>query len=125
MREKRKKYLKVLRIELEDLQEDLELMADLYNQRDANAEITPYVFLENVSLLQAEITGIENIIRSIDDIVIDRFETLNELVDYSDQAFQKLTKEAGYPDAVYELVRRKLRKVARYLRENDHALPNA
>ena len=68
MREKLNKYLKVLKVELEDLEEDLRLLESLYNQRAQREEITHYLFLENVSLVKSEISGIDQIIHSLDDI---------------------------------------------------------
>ncbi len=119
MRQKLPKYLKVLRIELEDLSEDLEVMKDLYGQRGRRDEITDYVFLENVSLLKSEIAGVEAAIRSMDEIPVDRFRNLDELVDYIDKLFRERTAGAGYPEAVYALVRRKLAKVSRYVLSLD------
>ena len=119
MREKLNKYLKVLRIELEDMEEDLSIMRELYGQRERRDEITEYVFLENVSLLKSVISGIEVLNRSIDDIPRDEFADLDELVDYVDRLFRDRTAHAGYPEAVYSLVRRKLTKVSRYIHSTD------
>ena len=109
------KYLKVLRIELEDLETDLAVMKDLYDLREQQEEITDYVFLENVALLKSEIAGVESLIRSIDDIPVERFQHLDEFVDYIDSLFRERTKHSGYPESVYALVRRKLSKVSRYI----------
>ena len=119
MREKLHKYVKVLRVELEDLAEDLKLMEELYGQREKRDEITDYVFLENVSLLQSEISGIESIIRSLEEIIVERYSSLDELVEEVDSHFRKRTKDSAYPEAVYSLVKRKLSKVARYIQSTD------
>ncbi len=113
------KYLKVLRIELEDLEADLEVMKDLYDRREAQEEITEYVFLENVSLLKSEIAGVESLIKSIDDIPIEQFSNLDEFVDYVDGLFRERTEHSGYPESVYALVKRKLSKVSRYIMSTD------
>ena len=119
MREKLGKFAKVLRIELEDLEEDLKLLADLYNQREERKEITGYVFLENISLVKSEISGIEQIIRSLDDIVIDSFSSLDEFVEHVDDRFRQKTQDMGFPEAVYALVKRKLLKVSSYIHGSE------
>lgn len=115
MKYKIEKYLKVLRIELEDLQMDLQMMAELCHQREERDEITDYVFLENISVLKAEIAGIERIIQSMDEIPIERFTELREFVTYADEMFRERTESSGYPQGVHTLVRRKLYKVLGYL----------
>ncbi|MAG13193.1 MAG: hypothetical protein CMN78_01215 [Spirochaetales bacterium] len=119
MREKYQKYLKVLKIELEDLEEDLLLMAKIYQQREANNEITDYVFLENLTLLQSEISGIEQILKSIDTIDVDSFKTLDEMVEHVDVEFREKTEKSNFPEAVYALVKRKLSKVSAYIHSDD------
>ena len=119
MREKLKKYLKVLRIELEDLEEDLQVMADIYNQREKRNEITGYVFLENMSLLKSEIYGIEQIIESLDGIVVDRYKSLEDMIEHVDQEFRNKTEDSGFPEACYALVKRKLLKVTKYMESNE------
>lgn len=115
MREKLGKYLKVLKIELEDLEEDLKLLNDVYSQQEKRDEITDYVFLENVSLVQSEISGIEHIIQSLDDITIEGFSSFDDFVEYIDANFRKQTQYSGFPEAVYVLVKRKLQKVSHYI----------
>ena len=119
MKEKIKKYTRILRIELEDLQEDLLMMAEIYHQRELKREITDYVFLENLSLLQSEIAGIDNIIESLDDINPDDFSSIKQFAEYISEEFKKRTEAAGFPDSVFELVNRKLVKVSHYILEPD------
>jgi hypothetical protein len=46
------KYLGILKIELEDLEEDPAVLRDLYTERDQRREITYYACLENVALVK-------------------------------------------------------------------------
>lgn len=119
MKHKIRKYVQVLRIELEDLEADLELMTEIYSRKEAQDEITDYVFLENVSVLKTEISGIASIIRSIDDIPTEEFTDLPELVEYIDGMFRERTKRSDYPEGVYALVRRKLYKVLKYVENTE------
>ncbi len=113
------KYTKILRIELEDLEKDLLMMAEIYHQREQKREITDYVFLENLTLLQSEISGIDNIIDSLDEIKTEDFSSIQEFAEYISQEFKKRIEDAGFPDSVFELVKRKLIKVSRYILESE------
>ena len=95
------------------------LMAKIYQQREANNEITDYVFLENLTLLQSEISGIEQILKSIDTIDVDSFKTLDEMVEHVDVEFREKTEKSNFPEAVYALVKRKLSKVSAYIHSDD------
>ena len=115
MKEKIPKYVKVLKIELEDLEEDLLVMAEIYHQREQKDEITDYVFLENLTLLQSEIAGIETMLRSLNDIEYESYSSLDELVEYIEKEFRRKTDASGFPESVYALVKRKLTKVSKYI----------
>jgi hypothetical protein len=119
MKDKIKKYKRILQIELEDLQEDLLMMAEIYHQRELKREITDYVFLENLSLLQSEIAGIDNIINSLEDIDTEGFGSIEEFAEYISEQFRKKTEDAGFPDSVFALVNRKLVKVSRYILDSE------
>ena len=119
MKYKIPKYMKVLKIELEDLEEDLLVMAEIYHQREQKDEITDYVFLENLSLLQSEIAGIDTMLSSLNEIDIEKFTTLAELVEFVDQNFRKKTDAANFPESVYALVKRKLTKVSKYIQDES------
>ena len=119
MKDKISKYMKVLKIELEDLTEDLLVMAEIYHQRELKGEITDYVFLENLTLLQSEISGIDNILEFMDDFVPDKYSNIDEFVEALDSAFRTKSEDAGFPDSVYALVKRKLTKVSKYIKQTE------
>lgn len=119
MKEKIEKYTKILKIELEDLEKDLLMMAEIYHQRELKKEITDYVFLENLSLLQSEIAGIDNIIESLEEIDPSQFASIEGFAAYIADEFRNKTQEAGFPESVFALVDRKLQKVTRYILSGD------
>jgi hypothetical protein len=119
MKQKLEKYLQVLRIELEDIETDLGVMAEVYDQREKRDEITKNVFLENVSVLKSEISGIAFIIRSIEDVHVEQFRDLSAFVEYLDAMFRERTKRSSYPEGVYRMVKRKLTKVRRYIESSE------
>ena len=109
------KYLAILRVELEDLEEDLTVLKSLYDERDKRGEITHYTCLENVALVQEEISGIADMVRSMETIDPNRYSGLDELVKDLEALCRRRIKESDFPEAVFSLVQRKLEKVLRYV----------
>ncbi|MEW5817060.1 MAG: hypothetical protein AB1798_16900, partial [Spirochaetota bacterium] len=112
---KLKKYLKVLKIEMEDLVEDLNTLKNLYNRRKNKGEITHYVFLENFGLLTEEISGINGLLSFLETVQTDKYTTLDEMIADIDRIFRERTKHYGFPEAVYVLIHRKMKKVTNYV----------
>lgn len=109
------KYLAILRVELEDLEEDLTVLKNLYDERDRRREITHYTCLENVALVQEEISGIAEMVRDMESIDPSRYSGLEELVADLEELCRTRVRESDFPQAVLTLVQRKLEKVLRYV----------
>ena len=114
MESKIRKFLEILRIELEDLIFDLEFNETVLAKRLKEHEITEYVFLENISLLKREILGIEKIKRMLNDSSVE-VETIEDLKELVENYFHDEIKSAGLPNVVFLLVNRKLDKVVKYM----------
>ena len=54
MRNKMKKFLEILKIELSDLEEELQFFGELHKSREKSGEITTYVFRENMNLFKTK-----------------------------------------------------------------------
>ena len=115
MKEPGPKYLKILKIELEDLVEDINVLLSVCDQRKQSGEITNYVFLENATVLKNEISGINNFLHGVDGIDISQYKNLKDLIEDIDVMFKQRTKDYDFPEAVYAIVKRKLNKVSRYI----------
>jgi len=114
MDNKTRKYLKLLKIELEDLIIDLEFGEEVMAKRLEDHEITEYVFMENIGLLKKEVLGIEKLKKVVeaegsDDKSIDDLKALLEVY------FTREIKAAGLPNVVSLLVKRKLEKISLYM----------
>lgn len=109
------KYLAVLRAELEDLEEDLAVLTNLYDERDKRGEITHYTCLENVALLKEEISGIADLVANMENIDPTRYNSVEELVVDIEQLCLRRIRESDFPRAVFTLVKRKLQKVLGYV----------
>jgi len=58
MKTKAHKFLSILKMELEEIEEDLKTLLEIYRCHEQKHEITNYVLQENSSLIQAEIAAI-------------------------------------------------------------------
>lgn len=121
MRDKFKKFIKILKIELEESEQDLRFLEDLHKQREEAGEITQYVFRENMNLLKNEISSVGEILSSVDDMIEDRdaYDSFTELVDGLKRKIQTKVDRSNNAQAVYEIVSRKIDKVLRYIQEES------
>ena len=115
MRNKMKKFLQILKIELGDIGKELKFLAKIHKIREKSGEITTYVFRENMNLIQNEISGLQSVIKSVDNLVSSQYKSFEEMVEDLDRKIQAKIKESNYADAVYELVKRKIDKVHSYI----------
>ena len=76
----KRKYLDILRIEIEDLTEDIGLIVNEYKRRRDREEITNYVFLENLAVLHNELLGVDNMMEMLDSIDPDAYDRLDDMV---------------------------------------------
>ena len=113
------KFVSVLRIELEDLEEDIQDLIDICQKRKDSKEITNYVYLENKSLLVSEISGIKELLNSISALDTGNFHSIKEMFQEIDRLIQVRTRECSFPEAVYSLVKRRLDKVVTYIVSSD------
>jgi hypothetical protein len=109
------RFIGILKIELEDLEEDINDLLELCQKRMNHKEITHYVYLENKSLLLEEIAGIKSLINSLDTLDTKKFESKEEMFREIDRMVHIRTRECAFPEAVYNLVKRRLDKVVQFL----------
>lgn len=112
------KYKKILKIELEDLEMDIGALAELYEKRRTEREITNYVFLENISLIQHEVSCLKLFLRELNGVDLARFQDLQEMVGDIQEKFRKRSRECSFPDAICRMVERKIEKASRYVMES-------
>jgi hypothetical protein len=115
MKDLLRRFLGILKVELEDLEFDIEDLLELCQSRKDHREITDYVYQENKTLLLNEIAALKSLIHSLDGLDAGRFATQQEMIQEVDRRIQARTRESAFPEAVYSLVKRRLDKVAQYL----------
>lgn len=107
--------VKILQLELKEVEYDLQGLKELYAARHDSSEITNYVFLENTALLQSELDSIHQIATELEKHKIEKNYTTAELLESVDTFVKKEIEDKQYSEAVYNFVKRKLTKVSKYL----------
>lgn len=116
MKDVKRKYLKLLAIELEDLKEDIEGLVQETEQRMRADRISPYVCFENLAVLKNEILDIETVSGILNEVRSEDYDSLDALVVGVESRFRVTLREYIFAEAAMRLIRRKLEKVAEYLR---------
>jgi len=116
VKEKVEKFLSILKIELLDVEEDIAALQEFYKQREKNREITSYVLLGNVAVIQREIRAIKRIVDKMEDISPESYSTLDELVSDLEGKFREQLIDGQVPNTIFDILKRKLLKVAEYVR---------
>ena len=111
----KRKYLDILRIEVEDLIEDIGLIVNEYKRRKDRGEITDYVFLENLAVLHNELLGVDDMMEMLDSVDPEDYSNLDDLVADIEIKIRKKIENSHLAEALYPLVKRKLEKVSKYL----------
>lgn len=115
MRLYKKHYLQILKIELEDLREDLEIMIEECKGNYEKEAITEHVFLANLTVFKNELLGVHEFFKIVDETDPDTFENLDAMVDHLRKCFKQKINTYGLAEAVNICVDRKLDKVAKYV----------
>jgi hypothetical protein len=115
MKEKKRKFIKILGTELDDLVDDIEELMRLYKRRFENGEITQYVCLQNNALLENEVSCLRAFSRFTQGIDADRYGTLDELSGHVKTEFQRHLADGLFAHAVESFVERKIQKVLEYV----------
>ncbi|KGE71441.1 hypothetical protein [Spirochaeta lutea] len=112
-----KKLIGLLRLEFDDMEEDLRLMEEIALDRYKRAEITEYVLKENNALFESEIRGIQSMARLLDDPRWEGFDDEQIMLEQFDQAVRKYISDYLLPPAIHGLLSRKMTKVRQFVCE--------
>ncbi len=122
--EQRRKFVEILRIELEDLAEDVKAMEDNTRGRAARGEITEYVLKENLAVLERERRGIAAARDCLAAVRPGDYGSLEEMIADMRSQLDDCIRCGHFEPVVRTLVERRLAKVARYVGQ-DVAGPRA
>lgn len=106
-----KNFLAILKVEIEDLQADLELLIAECQRKKDEGKITDYVYMENMALFRHELQATNTFSRIVEKTDYSQFQNLEELINFLRDSF----REGGYVRAINICIERKINKVARYV----------
>ena len=69
-----------------------------------------------MALLRRELLDVDQVARLIDDLELDQYADVDELVEALDSHFREMAEHHGLEQAIYSLLKRKLDKIAGYVK---------
>lgn len=117
MKDLLRKFIGILKVELEDLESDIGDLLEICQRRKDNREITEYVYQENKTLLLNEIAALKSLIPNLDTLDTGRFASQQEMFREVERLIHVRTRESAFPEAVFSLVKRRLDRVVQYLQQ--------
>lgn len=112
-------FLKLFRVELDDLIEDTKLRIEMNDRRFDHEEITPYVHIENDALLKREVDAFGKFIGIIDGIDPSFYKCTSDVeADFLAKSKDFVSRRED-PETVFLLIKRKLEKVRTFISSGD------
>ncbi|MDR0585730.1 MAG: hypothetical protein LBG26_00660 [Treponema sp.] len=108
-------FLKMLREEIEESLDNIQYLADSYERKFKNGEVSNYVYNENEVFLAQEIAGLRRFLAFVASISSD-VKTPEDIVILIGDVIKKKIKDYEDPEAVYRIINKKLEKTLRYLK---------
>lgn len=115
MRDRIINYLFILKLELNDLYDDIQMLMDECQKEKEKYRITDYVFMENLSLFKNEVLGVNVFHNIIDSVDPHDFDNLDELIGYLKERFRTKAADCGIEKAIDLSISRKMDKVKKYV----------
>jgi hypothetical protein len=109
------KFINIFKIELADLEDDISDLLEVLEQRRHSQEITDYVYMGNKGVLLNQITCVRELLDTLATIDPYRYETVEAVVTAVRDMLDQRIRDCSFPDAVRNLVQRKLEKVCTYI----------
>jgi len=116
MKEKIRKFLAILAVEFDDMQDGINMLLDLAEERFKRHEITGYVWTENSALLKREKSVIRMMAERVGKLEAGMFTNLDEAV----EGVRKIIRGMpGIPEAVPAFVERRIEKLLKYVNDDS------
>ena len=113
--DKKLQFVEILRIEMEDLKKDIELLISEAEKARVVERISNYVFMENLSIFRDEIVAVDSLEAFLEASCINGCLDVDDLRDkLRDQMHEKI-KALKMPTQMREWVDRKIEKAYLYL----------
>jgi len=113
------KFISIFRIELQDLEEDINDLLELLEKRKDSQEITNYVYMGNKGVLLNEIACVRELLDSMSTIDAYQYESVDAMLAAVRTMVDRRIKDCAFPEVVHNLVQRKFEKVCSYVMDTD------
>ena len=115
------KFISIFRIELKDLEADIKDLLEILEKRKVSQEITNYVYMENKGVLLSEIACVHELLDELSTIDAYRYESVDAMMADVRTKLDARIADCSFPDALHNLVQRRLEKVCTYVSKRDTA----
>lgn len=115
MKNLKRKYIKMLELEFDDLREDIEVLIEEERIKTETGKISNYVFMENFSTLKNEIASINGFIHEIEELDVSKIKDISEMLEEVKRIFIKNFKRYGFTKTSTDILMRKIEKINLYL----------
>jgi hypothetical protein len=109
------KFISIFRIELEDLEEDINDLLEILEKRKDSQEITNYVYMGNKGVLLNEISCVRELLDSLSTIDAYQYESVEAMIEAVKKMLYERIRDCAAPEVVHQLVGRKFEKVCTYV----------
>lgn len=117
MHNKKKCFLQILAIELEDLRDDIDLLIDHCREEEHEGHLTEHVFFSNIALFRNEEQGMDQFLNIVRETSPDAYPDMETLINHIKESFREKIRECGLAPFIDILVDRKIEKVIRYVNQ--------
>jgi hypothetical protein len=109
------KFISIFRIELEDLEEDINDLLEILEKRKDSQEITNYVYMGNKGILLSEISCVRELLDTLSTIDAYQYESVEAMIAEVKKMLDARIRDCAAPEVVHQLVERKFDKVCTYV----------
>ena len=119
MRDKNLTFLKILKIEIDDLKQSVQELIEEYRKQYEAGDISHYVFQENSAILQNKLLGLEDFDKDLVQVAEKKFEKTDELVFELKSRLDRVIKDRCIVRSLRNCVYPLIDKVYRYVALNS------
>ena len=109
------KFINIFRIELQDLEDDINDLLEVLERRRDSQEITNYVYMGNKGVLLSEISCVKELLGSISKIDAYQYRNVEDMISDVKKMLDDRIQDCAFPEVVHNLVQRKFDKVCNYV----------
>jgi hypothetical protein len=115
MKHLKERFIKILKIELDDLKEDVEQLISQCQAEVEHPKHSVHVYLENLAVLKNELLGVGHFAKLLDGLDPEAHADLDAMISHIQKAFATEIERCGLARAAVVLVSRKIDKVRKFV----------